>query len=71
MALEAKKRVEATDFVDLYADTLSALAEVYDLSGRSEDRTTSLKEALRVYEARENLVGADRTRSLLDAAQRS
>ena len=71
MALEAKKHVEATDFVDLYADTLSALAEVYDLSGRSEERTASLKEALRVYEARENLVGADRTRSLLDAAQRS
>jgi hypothetical protein len=40
------------------------------MAERSEEETACLQEALRVYEARENLVGADRARSLLDAAQR-
>ena len=71
MAREATKRVEDTDLVDIYAGALSDLAEIYAMSGRSEDQATCLKHALRVYEARENLVGADRARSLLDAAQRS
>ena len=71
MGREATERVEETDLIDLYADALSALAEIYGMAGRSEERKTCLKEALRVYETRENLVGADRTRSLLDATQRS
>ena len=71
MAREATKRVEDTDFVDIYAGALSDLAEIYAMSGRSEDQATCLQDALRVYEARENLVGADRARSLLAVAQRS
>jgi tetratricopeptide (TPR) repeat protein len=70
MAREATKLVEHTDMADLYADALSDLAEVYGMAERSEEETACLQEALRVYEARENLVGADRARSLLDAAQR-
>jgi len=70
MAREATKLVEHTDMADLYADALSDLAEVYRMAERSEEETACLQEALRVYEARENLVGADRARSLLDAAQR-
>ena len=71
MAREAKKRVKDTDMVDLYGDALTDLAEVYGMAGRSEEQTACLNDALSVYEARENLAGADRARSLLDAAQRS
>ena len=71
MAREATKLIEDTDLVDLHANALSDLAEIYSMSGRIEEQATCLKDALRLYEARENLVGADRARSLLDAAQRS
>ncbi len=71
MAREAIQSIEDTDLVDLYADALSDLAAIYGMSGRIEEQMTCLRDALRVYEARENVVGADRARSLLAAAQRS
>ena len=71
MAREAIQSIEDTDLVDLYADALSDLAAIYGMSGRIEEQMTCLRDALRVYEARENVVGADRARSLLGAAQRS
>jgi tetratricopeptide (TPR) repeat protein len=69
MIQESIRFVEGTDMVDLYADSLLDLAKVLDLSGRGNERASCLEEALRVYEARENLVGADRARGLLAEAQ--
>jgi hypothetical protein len=65
MAREAVELVEATDLVDLQAEAFMARAEVLDMSGRSGERATCLEEALRVYEARENLVGAEQARALI------
>ncbi len=65
MAREAVDLVEDTDFLDLYAEALRNLAEVLDVSARGEERTAVLQEALRVCEARENLVGAEQMRALL------
>jgi hypothetical protein len=42
------------------------LAEVLRLAGRSQDSSVELEHALRLYEQKGNLVGAAKTRALLD-----
>ena len=63
---EAVELLEATDALDAQAKARLDLVDVYLCSGRTPDECRELvDEALRLYELKGNLVGADRARSLL------
>jgi tetratricopeptide (TPR) repeat protein len=64
---EAVRIVAPTDYLDLHADALFALAEVMQLAGRSSDAAEALGDALEVCRRKGNLVGAGRAESLLAA----
>ena len=64
---EAVRIVAPTDYLDLHADALFALAEVMQLAGRSSDAAEALRDALDVCRRKGNLVGAGRAESLLAA----
>ena len=64
---EAVRIVAPTDYLDLHADALFALAEVMQLAGRSSDAAEALRDALEVCRRKGNLVGAGRAESLLAA----
>ena len=54
-----------TDYLDLHADALEALAEVLRLADRNADASATLREALELRGRKGNLVGAARARRLL------
>jgi predicted ATPase/class 3 adenylate cyclase len=64
---EAVRIVAPTDYLDLHADALFALAEVMQLAGRSADAAEALRDALDVCRRKGNLVGAGRAEALLAA----
>jgi predicted ATPase/class 3 adenylate cyclase len=65
LAREGVTLAEATDNIDLHGDALMALADVFCLAERPGEAVPVIREALRLYEQKGNLVSVDRARSLL------
>jgi DNA-binding SARP family transcriptional activator len=65
LAREAVRLSEQTDFLAVRGDTLMDLAEVLRLGGRVDEARAPVEEALRLYEAKGNVVSAARARRLL------
>jgi ATP/maltotriose-dependent transcriptional regulator MalT len=68
LAEDAVVIIRQTDSPLLKGDALMDLAEVFRLSGRSDDGVGPLREALDLYEGKGNSVGAERARLALVAA---
>jgi tetratricopeptide (TPR) repeat protein len=66
LAREATTLAARTDFLDLCARAWVDLAEVLRLAGRPEEAAAALREAIRLYEEKGNIVAARTLRSLLD-----
>jgi class 3 adenylate cyclase/tetratricopeptide (TPR) repeat protein len=64
-AEEAVRMAADTDYLDLHADTLRALAEVLRLAGRNEDAASAVRTALDLYRKKGNVVGERRASELL------
>ncbi|HJS70491.1 MAG TPA: tetratricopeptide repeat protein, partial [Gaiellaceae bacterium] len=72
LAREAVMIADGTGFLNGQADAYADLGEVLVLAGRADEAVEALRGALERYERKENLVGAERTRSRLselDAAR--
>jgi class 3 adenylate cyclase/tetratricopeptide (TPR) repeat protein len=67
MAREAVALIASTDWLNARGGALLDLAEVLQLAGRADEARVELREALHLYEAKENVVAADRTRTRLAA----
>ena len=68
-ARETIERVRRTDSVNRHADALLALSEVLRIAGSEAEAPAVVQQAVRLYEAKGNLVSAERARALLpDAA---
>jgi class 3 adenylate cyclase len=65
LALRAIALAEQTDALNLHADALMGLADVFAAAGRADDADAAVREALKLYEAKGNIVSADRARSRL------
>jgi hypothetical protein len=65
LGAEAVELSRTGDSASEQANALLALAQVLELSGRRDDAVTALREALALYEAKENLVSARRARERL------
>jgi tetratricopeptide (TPR) repeat protein len=63
LAREAVALGEPTDYFEFHAQALIALAEA--LSDRSDEAAQCLEDAIRLYERKESVVGAERTRARL------
>jgi len=66
LAREAVERARETDWLELQADALSDLAEVLLLADQRDGAIEQATEALLLYEQKGHVVGARRTRSLLE-----
>jgi class 3 adenylate cyclase/tetratricopeptide (TPR) repeat protein len=64
LALDAVERAAQTDYLDLRADTLLALAEVLGAADQPEEMTLVLEQARSLYELKGNRVGAKRAAAL-------
>jgi class 3 adenylate cyclase len=64
-AQEAVARAAAGDCLELTADAYRALADVLQASGQAEDAEAALRDALRLYEEKGNLIAAERVRKAL------
>ena len=64
-AREGVALAEATEFVDLRGDSLLALGEVLRLAGRKDEAAEATRQALAIWEAKGNVVHAERARSFL------
>jgi class 3 adenylate cyclase/tetratricopeptide (TPR) repeat protein len=64
LAREAVERAGSTDYLDLRADTLLALAEILAAAGRKEERASTLIEAKHLYDRKGNTVSARRVAEL-------
>jgi tetratricopeptide (TPR) repeat protein len=65
IAREALAMAERTDYLELRAEALVALAEVLHIAGSSKDSASALEKAIRLYEQKGNVVAAERGRSRL------
>ena len=65
LAREAVALAAETEFVDLRGDSLLALAEVLRLAGRTDEAAEAMRQALALWEAKGNVIYAERTRALL------
>ena len=65
LAREAVALAAETDFLVLRADALMDLAEVLRVTGRDDEATPFVEQALELYEQKGHVVGADRARSAL------
>jgi class 3 adenylate cyclase/tetratricopeptide (TPR) repeat protein len=65
LAREAAALVQETDWVNSRAGVQLDLAEVLQVAGRDDEARSCLKEALRLFEEKENLVAAARIRERL------
>jgi tetratricopeptide (TPR) repeat protein len=54
------------DILDLRAEALADLGEVLRLASRPQESRAAFEEALQLYDAKDNLVGAERVRGLLE-----
>jgi class 3 adenylate cyclase/tetratricopeptide (TPR) repeat protein len=68
IAQEAVARVRAADCLELAADTYRAQAEALEAAGRNDQADEALRSALRLYESKQNVVAAERTRAALSEA---
>jgi class 3 adenylate cyclase/tetratricopeptide (TPR) repeat protein len=66
IAREALALIENTDWLNARGGAHVDLAEVLQLAGRTDEALAELREALRLYEAKENDVAALRTRRRLE-----
>jgi DNA-binding SARP family transcriptional activator len=71
LSLEALEILEGTDGLNTRAECLLARAEVLSLAGRAEESAAAIREALRLYEQKENVVGAEQARALLSETTES
>jgi predicted ATPase/class 3 adenylate cyclase len=62
LAREAVMRAESTDFINHRADALLDLSQVLEASLRQSEAAVAVSEALRLYEAKGNIVAAATTR---------
>ncbi len=67
LVLEALELTEKTEELESQAQVFMDLAEVLELSGRSDEAVPHLREALARYDAKGNVVSAARARERLDA----
>ncbi|MGH3052314.1 MAG: hypothetical protein ACRDM8_05060, partial [Gaiellaceae bacterium] len=65
LALRATALAEQTDALNLHADALMGLVDVFAAAGRAQDADAAAREALKLYEAKGNVVSAGRARSRL------
>ena len=65
LAREAAELIADTDAVNMRAHALMSLVEVLAAAGRGEEAAESAAEALRLYEAKGNVVSAKKARALL------
>jgi DNA-binding SARP family transcriptional activator len=65
LARDTLERVRRTDSLNRQAGCLLALAEVLNIAGSQAEGVASIKEAIRLFEAKGNLVSAERARALL------
>jgi class 3 adenylate cyclase/tetratricopeptide (TPR) repeat protein len=68
LAREALGLIAGFDWTNQHAQTAEALAEVLELGGRRREAQAALREALRLYEAKGNVVAARKVRARMDAA---
>ncbi len=71
VARDAVRIASITDFLNLHADALVALAEVNRLQARSADSVNALTQAAKLYTQKGNLVAGARADVALRAARRS
>jgi tetratricopeptide (TPR) repeat protein len=62
MVREAVALIARTDWLNQRAGAQLDLAEVLELAGRRDEATAAVEEALRLYEAKENVVAAAKAR---------
>jgi class 3 adenylate cyclase/tetratricopeptide (TPR) repeat protein len=62
---EATEQVERTDFLNLRASVALARAELDRLAGEPREAHSSIERAIALYEQKENVVAAERTRARL------
>ena len=67
LAREAIDTAATTDFTELHASALAVLGEVLRLSGRAQESTAALEQAVTLFEAKGNLVALQRVRTLFAA----
>ena len=65
MAREAVDLVARTDALNRRGDSLLALAEILHLQGSEDEALESIREALRLYEQKGNVVSAERAKAML------
>ena len=65
LALEAVQVIARTDYLDLHAQVLLALAEVLRLAGRTTEAVSAVRDARDLYRRKGNVVAARRAESLL------
>ena len=68
LARDAVALAETTDFLVMWGDALSDLAEVLCVAGRPDEAAPPLQDALRLYERKGSVVAAARARALLPAS---
>ncbi len=71
LAREAVEYAEASDFLHSHANALTDLAEVLALAGRPEESASAIEAAIRLHEAKGNVVAVAHTRKLLDDLRRA
>jgi DNA-binding SARP family transcriptional activator/class 3 adenylate cyclase/tetratricopeptide (TPR) repeat protein len=69
LAAEAVGFAAKSDFLDSHADALMVLAELRMQAGHKEDAVAHAREAIRLYEQKENRLSAERARSRLRAIE--
>ena len=62
---DALNKIEVSDYISAHADTLVSLADVLHLQGKDAEATTRLRDALALYERKENIVSARKVLDLL------
>jgi hypothetical protein len=62
---EAVEIAAATDYTDLHADALAGLGEVLRLADRLPESAAALEHAITLFEAKRNLVAAQRACAFL------
>jgi tetratricopeptide (TPR) repeat protein len=65
LAREAVELVARTDALNRHGDSLLALGEILSLQGRESEAAGQIREALRLYEQKGNVVSAERARAML------
>ena len=65
LAREAAELIAETDALNMRAHALMSLVEVLAAAGRGEEAAESAAEALRLYEAKGNVVSAEKARALV------